>query len=406
MRTKRSGARKLNKIAPFGLLQRRIFSELAFLFSLCAGSLLTLLLIGRMLQLRDLFLTQDLSFFDLGRLFFYLSPFFLLLIIPIGCMLSVFLTFLRMGTDRELIALRTSGLSLYQLLPAPLAFCLLCLAFNALISFHGLAWGMNQFRDTVLDLARTKTQLVLQPGVFNTDFPGLTIFAKNVDRARGELNTVFVRDSTRENITATILAPKGRVATDREHGEIVFLLENGRIYRQEKQGVGVLGFDEYTVRMDLSKLVRGYDVGEVKPKEMSWERLNELSDSPDTAEEFGGNFARKVDVEVHKRMSLPWACLVLGIFAIPLSTVFQGLSRQWGLLLALGFFMLYYTLLSIGLTMGEAGTLSPSIGLWLPNVFFLGAGAAGFKLAVSERSINVMSRIRHLDLLRRRGHAH
>jgi len=393
----------LSKFAPLGLLQRRLFGELGFLFLLCAGSLLTLLLIGRMLQLRELFMTQDLSFLDLGRLFFYLSPFFLLVIIPIACMLSVFLTFLRMGTDRELIALRTSGVSLLQLLPAPLIFCLVCLAFNAVISFHGLAWGMNNFRDTVLELARTKTQLVLQPGVFNTDFPGLTIFARQVDRQRGELEEVFVRDSTRDGITATILAPTGRVATDRERGEIVFVLENGRIYRQEQQGVGVLGFGEYTVRMDLSKLVGGYDVGEVKPKEMTWEQLNALSDSPETEAEFGGNYARKVEVERHKRMSLPWACLVLGMFAIPLSTAFQGLSRQWGLILALGFFMLYYTLLSIGLTTGEAGTLSPIIGLWLPNVFFLAAALLGMRLAVSERSLDVVSRLRHLDMFRRRG---
>lgn len=375
------------------------------MFLLCAGSLLTLLLIGRMLQLRELFMTQDLSLLDLGRLFFYLSPFFLLLIIPIACMLSVFLTFLRMGTDRELIALRTSGVSLVQLLPAPLLFCALCLAFNALISFHGLAWGMNHFRDTILDLARTKTQLVLQPGVFNKDFPGLTIYARQVDRKEGELSEVFVRDATREDITATILAPTGRVVTDRERGEIVFLLENGRIYRQEQQGVGVLGFGTYTVRMNLSKLVGGYDVGEVKPKEMTWSRLNELSGVPETEEQHGGNFARKVEVERHKRMSLPWACLVLGLFAIPLSTAFQGLSRQWGLILALGFFMLYYTLLSIGLTMGEAGTMAPAIGLWLPNVFFLVAALIGMRLAVSERSVDVMSWLRHLDNLRRRENA-
>ena len=195
------------------------------------------------------------------------------------------------------------------------------------------------------------------------------------------------------------------MATDHDRGEIVFLLENGRIYRQEDEGVGVLGFDHYAVRMELGKLMRGYDIGEVKPKEMTWDKLNKLSAAPDTAEEHGGNFARKIEVERHKRMSLPWACLVLGLFAVPLSNVFQGLSRQWGLVLAMGFFMLYYTLLSIGLTMGEAGTLPPYIGLWLPNAFFLAAGIFGMRLAVSERSIDMVSRIRHLDFFRRRRHA-
>jgi lipopolysaccharide export system permease protein len=318
-------------------------------------------------------------------------------------MLAVFLTYLRMGTDNELTALKASGVSLYQLLPAPLAFALACTLLTGLVSFHGLAWGMNNFRDAVLDFARTKTQLTLQPGVFNTDFPGLTVYARNVDRQKGELSTVMVKDETAQGARATVLAAAGRVVTDEKRGEIIFLLEDGTIYRQEGEGIGVLGFETYRVRLDLSKLVRGYDLDEAKPKEMSWERLNELAADENTAEEEGGNFYRKVLVEKHKRMSLPLACLVLGVFALPLSTAFQGLSRQWGLVLALGFFMLYYTLLSLGLTTGEAGTMDPAVGMWLPNAVFLGAGLLGLRQAAHERWPDVVSRVEHLRLFRRRG---
>ncbi|MDY7002047.1 MAG: LptF/LptG family permease, partial [Thermodesulfobacteriota bacterium] len=274
--SRQTGLEPLRKPFPIKLLHQRIFKELLFLFALCAGSLLTLLLIGRLLQLRELLLSQNLNILDIGRLFFYLSPFFLLLIIPIACMLGVFLTFLRMNTDREILALKASGLSLYQLLPAPVVFCLLCVLLNLGISFYGLSFGMDRFRETILELARTKTQLVLQPGVFNKDFPGLVVYAGRVDSMRGELNTVFVRDGTREDITATILAPQGRVRTDPEKGEIVFGLNNGKIYRREKDGVSVLGFGEYTVRLDLSGFLQGFDLGEVKPKEMSWSKLRAL----------------------------------------------------------------------------------------------------------------------------------
>jgi lipopolysaccharide export LptBFGC system permease protein LptF len=47
------------------LLHRQIFLELFSVFVLCAGSLLTLLLIGRMLQLRELLLSQNLTFWDM-----------------------------------------------------------------------------------------------------------------------------------------------------------------------------------------------------------------------------------------------------------------------------------------------------------------------------------------------------
>ena len=343
-------------------------------------------------------MSQNLNILDIGRLFFYLSPFFLLLIIPIACMLSVFLTFLRMNTDRELLALKSSGLSLYQLLPAPAVFCLLCVLLNLVISMYGLSFGMDRFRKTILELARTKTQLVLQPGVFNKDFPGLVVYAMRVDSVRGELSTVFVRDGTREDITATILAPKGRVRTDPEKGEIVFALNNGKIYRREKDGVSVLGFGEYTVRLDLSGFLQGFDLGEVKPKEMSWTRLRALDKDTGTREKHGANYARKVAVEKHKRLALPLACLVLGLFALPMAGAFGGMSRHWGLILALGFFLFYYTLLSLGLSMGEAGSLSPAVGLWFPNIFFLLAGVFGIRITARERSLGLLDRLRHLNL--------
>lgn len=358
-----------------------------------------------MLQLRELFLSQNLSLVDVASMFAYLAPFFLLLIIPISCMLAVFLTFLRMGTDLESVALRASGVSLYQMLAAPLAFCLLCTLAGAATSFWGVSWGMENFRAKVLEMARTKTQLVLQPGVFNRDFPGLTVYAQQADPSQGELRTVFVQDRTRENITATILAPRGSVHTDADKGEMVFRLHNGKIYRQEEQGLSVIGFGNYQVRMDLSRLLSGYDLGEAKPKEMSWGRLNTLKDDPSVVGVDDGNYLRKIRVEIQKRMALPVACIVLGLFALPMAASFGGLNRHWGLLLAMGFFFMYYTLLSLGLSLGETGTVPPVVGLWLPNALFFGVGVSGIVLAARERAVSITGVLGHLRLLRGRKEA-
>lgn len=372
------------------LVHRQIFKELWLLFALTLGALLMLLLIGRMLQLREVFLAQSLGFFDLARLFFYLSPFFLLFLIPVACMLSVFLTFLRMSTDRELIALKATGISLYRIIPAPLAFCLICMFFNGVVSFVGLSWGMDNFRATLIEFAKTKTQLVLQPGVFNTDFPGLTIYAQKVDSSKGRLELIMVRDETREDVSAMIIAPEGYIGADPEKGQVNFVMNNGRIYRQEKQKLGVLKFDNYVVKLDLTRLLPDYDLDEVKPKEMSFGRLVFLAGDPETREEFGVNYARKVRVEMHKRMVLPLACLVLGIFAVPLASAFEGLKRQYGLVLAMGFFLFYYTILSLAFSLGEAGAVSPGTALWLPNLALLAAGAVGIHFTSREKKIRVL----------------
>ncbi|MGX7950582.1 LPS export ABC transporter permease LptF [Oleidesulfovibrio alaskensis] len=383
------------------LLQKQLFKELVSLFGLCLGSLLSLILIGRMLQLRELFLGLDLNALDMATLFVYLSPLFLTLIIPIACMLSVFLAFLRMSTDRELVALKAGGLSLFQLLPAPLLFCLLCGLLNLYISLSGVAWGMGNFRHTIMEIANTRAKIVLQPGVFNQTVPGLTVFARTVDNSSGKLGHVLVEDNSRDETSILILAPRGQLRSDEQRGELVFILHNGKIYRQQEDSVSVLDFNDYTVRLDLGQIFKGVSLGKVKPKELSWSELRSIGpDHPEARRD--SNFLRKVHVELQKRWVLPMACLVLGLFAMPLACAFQGLDKQFGILLALGMFLIYYTLLSVGLSTGESGTVPPAVGLWMPNLIFLAVGLFWLDRAERERSLNIMSFILHANLFRKK----
>lgn len=371
------------------------------LFTLCVTSLLALILIGRGLQLRELFMGLEIDLTDILQLFFYLGPFFLLLIVPIACMLAVFMTFLRMSTDRELVALKAGGLSLYQLLPSPVVFCIGCTLLNLFISLFGLSWGMHNFRATIVDIAQTRARIVMQPGVFNQDIPGITVFAKRVDNDSGALGDVMIEDSTRDKAKIVIIAPSGQIASDREAGEILFRLQNGKIYRQQKDNVSVLGFEEYSVRLNLSRLLRGLDIGELKPKEMSWGELRKLRLNPGERAH-DDNYRRKVVVEQHKRFALPLACLVLGLFAMPLACAFEGVQRQVGIVLALVNFLFYYTLLSIGLTTGESGTIPPAIGLWIPNAVFSVLAIVGLHRTSREQSMNIIENIKHIRLFKRK----
>lgn len=206
------------------LLQRRLFMEHAKTFFLSMAVLLLFILMGRALQLRDMLLGLELSVWDTLRLFGYLSPFFLLIICPIACMLSVFLTFLRMSTDRELIALKAGGVSLYQMLPAPLLFSVCCALLGFWISLYWQAWGMSHFRSEVLTIASSSARVVVQPGVFNKDVPDMVMFARKVDPMSGTMAGVMVEDRRAADTKMTILAPEGNLDSDYENGELIFLL--------------------------------------------------------------------------------------------------------------------------------------------------------------------------------------
>ncbi|WP_152421412.1 LPS export ABC transporter permease LptF [Desulfocurvibacter africanus] len=377
------------RLTPFKLASEHVFKELLLTFIICLGSLLTLILIGRMLQLKELFLGQSLGVMEIGRLFFYLSPFFLQLLMPISCMLAIFLTFLRISSDRELIALKAGGVSLYKLLPSPVLFCCLCCVANLAVAFWGISWGMDNFRAEVLEFARNRTQIMIQPGTFNSDFPGLTIFAEQYDPGNKEMRLIFVQDSRGDETSATIVAEKGRVVTDKERGRLQFLLNDGAIYRTAKDQVHTLKFVSYLVNLDIWKTFNAEQLSETRPREMSIMNLRRLAADPDLAKKRDEDYVRKVNVEIQKRYTLPVACLVLGLFALPFACSFQGVKQYVGVLMALGMFIVYYSLYSISISLGESGFLAPWIGLWLPNGIFFVSAIFGIRLTAQEKSIRL-----------------
>jgi len=372
------------------IVHRQIFQELVKLFGLSTASLLGLIIMGRMLQLRELFLSQNLGVFDLFQLFFYLCPFFLLLIMPIACMLSVFLTFLRMSSENEHVALKANGVSLYQLLPAPLLFGCACTIFCYFISFYGLSWGMDNFKNTIVEYARTRSKLAIQAGVFNRDFPKLTFYAHKVDSGSGKMESVFVQDSTLKDTTVTVVAPYGKIEANADRGEISIAFRNGRIFRKHGEELNILQFGTYRIRLPLSKLLGGFKFSKNKPSEMSISRLWQLHTDPSQSVINDPMLRQKLETELVKRWTLPLGCLVLGLFAFPVACSFRGLRQQYGLLLSMGLFLVYYTFFSVAVSLGETGVLSPFFGLWGPNVIFLGIGCVGIYYANQEKTLPVM----------------
>ncbi len=381
------------------LLQRHIFKEVAMLFGLVCAILLMLIVLSRIVQMRELFFGLELSIFDTIELFVYMSPIFLILVIPIACMFSVFLSLLRMSTDREFIALKAGGVGFYQMLPAPIVFSFICMGLTLFVSLYLLSWGTDNFRSTVLEIANTRAKIVLNPGVFNRDFPNLVLYAKQVDPVSGQLREVMVDDKSRENASVIILAPYGDIVTDVTRGEIVFNLKNGKIYTASEGSNSTLGFEEYVVRLDLDKLLGGFDLGSIRPSEMSWQALLDIDTEKLMAED-NANYARRIIVEIHKRWLYPFACLALTIFALPLAAMFEGLHRQYGMALALVLFFVYYAMLSFGFSIAESGAVPITAALWLPNLLFFGGGIYGIRLAQKERTPQIISIFRHRKFLK------
>lgn len=365
------------------LLNKRVFLECVKVFLISVTVLMAFVLMGRALQIKDTLMGLELTFVDTLLVFLYLSPNFLLIMMPVSAMLAVFLTFLRMGSDKELIALKAGGISLYQLLKAPVVFGILTTLLCFWISFSLVAVGANNFRSHLMDIAQNRVNIALQPGIFNQDIPNLVFFAKKVDVQNGSLAEVLVEDTSNKDATLTILAPVGNLNVDYLKSDVVMLLKEGVIYSTSRDKTIKLNFDEYIIRFSLQSLFKGLDLKPLQPDEMSWNDLTAFDTTKMTnTKTWIGN---KIRIEMHKRWVFPLSCLILTIFAVPIATSFQGVHKQSGLVFALIIFFTYYVLISLGMNLAEYSGMNPYLTIWLPVFLFFIVSLYGVYLSANER---------------------
>lgn len=79
-------------------------------------------------------------------------------------------------------------------------------------------------------------------------------------------------------------------------------------------------------------------------------------------------------VDLHSRLALPWACLVVTLLGIPFGNQTGRKGAFLGVVLCIALFFSSWVLISFGLWAGKKGLIEPWIAGWGPILFFLGLG--------------------------------
>ena len=79
----------------------------------------------------------------------------------------------------------------------------------------------------------------------------------------------------------------------------------------------------------------------------------------------------KYSVEIHKKFSLPVACILFVMLGAPLGTLAKKGGFMVAISLGFGFFLVYYVFLIGGEEMADRDIISPAVAMWAPNVIVL-----------------------------------
>lgn len=360
-----------------------------FLFGIAVFTFI--LLTARMLKLVELVVNRGVPVWQIAKVFGYIMPTFLEVTVPMGLLLAVLLSFGRLSADSEIIALKTSGISLYQMMVPVLLFTIVVYVLSFLLAAYARPWGNVGLKTSLYEIAKTRASAGLRERVFNDDFAGLVIYVEHVDPPGDQLSGILIADSRDAAQRNTVTAKRGVLVGDEDTHRVTLRLNDGNIHTfiPGEQSYQKTDFAVYDVTLDLAVALAKFSSGKKTPQELT---IGELRTAI-TETRAAGEPVNELLVEFHRKFSLPFACLVFGLIAVPLGLQPVRAVRSRGFSVSLALLFGYYLLLTAGETVAEKGTVPPIIALWMPNVVFTVLGLSLFVAAARERPWGVAARL-------------
>ena len=279
---------------------------------------------------------------------------------PIGLFLAVMLALGRLYRDSEMpamMACRVGPADIYR----PLSWLMIPLALAVgYLAVEVAPAALAQIERIGAEARRNADLASIEPGRFTSNASeGAVVYAERVP-GPGALENVFLQ-RLRDDKVEVVIAERGEQVESDDPGTRFFVLRNGRRYE------GVPGTSRFQV-MEFAEHGIPYQLPNVadpdlEPRAMSTRALLSSSSAEEVA-------------ELHWRIGIPLATLVLAIFAVPLSRSQPRQGRYGRLAIGLLVFIIYFNLLSAGKAWIEQGDVPPAVGLWWVHGLMLAAALA------------------------------
>ncbi len=241
------------------ILYRYITRDFLVSFTVTLLVFLFVMALVNVFRLIDLF-SRGISGRLILQVFSYGMPFSLIFAIPMSVLAAAFLNFSRMASDREILAMQSCGVSVWQVIQPPIVIsallCIVCVYINC-----ELAPASHYARRLMKNKLGVETPLnFLDEGRFIRDFPGYTIYIGRKDGRK--IYDVVLYEFGDQGARQTVRAAAGEIITpSNQTGRVLVNLRQVRIEQADDREPGNLSLvrrvsaDEYPVEFDVAELM-------------------------------------------------------------------------------------------------------------------------------------------------------
>ena len=386
----------LNKLAQVpGQLFQRFKALPLLLYSYIANEILapffasflilySIFFLVRLVPLLDIVLDLKIGLTDFIRMFAYIFPHMLIFVVPMASMTGVVLAFTRLTSDREILALKASGVSLRQLLPPVIIFAFVISLLTAYFSVNLIPAGNVAMKQLLFQMAKEKIDKGLQERTFTEALGELVVYVDDIDK-NDNWKGVYISDMRNRDQPVIIMARNGKLVADLEKMMVTIVLGTGTINNTSNDDNQSIKFLRYQLNIPIPNptQVHGDNVTMMDRNSMTQQQLLDRAKELGRATPGGIVFITKF----HDRLVLPVGCFILTILGLPLGLQAGPGRRAIGIPLGLAFFVLYYVLNTVGTILSEELVVNVVLGMWLPNVILAGIALVVLRRVEQEKPI-------------------
>src|SRR5579875_2232663 len=318
-----------------------------------------------------------------AKLLLYALPATIPFALPLGVLVGILIGLSRMSADREITAMRASGISSVSVARPVLLFASIALALTALASLWLTPLSLHLESMVARNFAAAQLTGNIESRIFDEQFPNTVLYVGNVRTVGHEIvwRQVFIGDVTppdelkqqgkdRGEGPRIIVAEEAIPHADAANNRIILDMKNVRSSERDKDGKVITTAAPAQVEalqaqkqedLQVNKTVQEMDTGPLYKRVY---RRHDLSheDYVDAA------------IELHQRFALPLACVLLALVGIPLGISSQKGGKSAAFVLTVMLAFLYYLGYITLIGLAKKGSLPVPVAVWTPATVFLVVG--------------------------------
>jgi lipopolysaccharide export system permease protein len=360
-------------------------------------------------------------------------------------LIGTLISFMRLASDNEIVAMKTSGVSLANIAKPVIIASLVLSALMIPVHNYVVPYTNHRLANLLVSIGKKKPALQLRDGVFMNDIKGYSIL---VDKSMGSrIEGVTISKLVKGKPAQTIRAERGELLFADDDVTLVIKLYDGEIHdvdEKDPKRYLRLKFSEHTLNipdagsqlvrierehrgereMSISALraeiarhkarleagtdeVRDVVLGaarrlphllasatvDTSGSTSDGEMVNLLMSTEDKLRTLNTQAAsqqrriRSLAVEAHKKIAISFACAVFVVLGIPIGIRTREGGAGSGLVISIGFFAVYYVFLSAGEKLADRGFILPSLSMWAANILLGIVGVWLFVRSNQERPL-------------------